>query len=636
MRTNWTKQALVSQAVIAMLVLAWSQPARADAQAVADALDQAPAGAHLVLVVPSLSGASAKLAMLNQEMELENPELDDALANFKQQLGMVEGVDDDGALLLVVTDFGPAIAWENEPDMLLLVPVTDYDAFVGNFTGQADAVAAPTEPGEYTEPSAPADPSDGITTLTMPWGQTGFVKRAGSFAAMSPTRQVVQAYEPGGAAADYMAMVGQMGADCLATSDAAILLNMEALAPLVQPKLQEGLDEAQAQMAVNMPDPAAATALFSIYADAVNAIVRDVAGAVLAVDLTEQGGGYTYAVQFKKGSPLAGLFPGGGRGASNYLSMLPDQPYIIAGSFDLSGIGVSRMIDDLLAALPEDAGQMTWMVDLYKQSLPMSKQVKGGAWAWYAPDPAAAMGPMGQGMLNFVQVVEVEHGPTYLADTRKSLESMKQLKYPIDGAEGQFAMSFNVDYTPNAIEIDGVQIDQYQFQMNMPPEMMQQMGQMGPMMMMMGGYSGYIAAKGNYIITTTTLDPQTIRAVLSLVDEPTGLGTDGPIPGLRGSLTPDPMADGYLSVSGIVNGFGMFMAMMGVGPIEAPADLPPLAMSASVKDGGIAGRLFVPMETAKYVKDLVMQFVPMMGGGPGDVEPAVPDVPGQGPPPAPF
>ena len=184
-------------------------------------------------------------------------------------------------------------------------------------------------------------------------------------------------------------------------------------------------------------------------------------------------------------------------------------------------------------------------------------------------------------------------------------------------------MTYVTTYTENALQIDGVRVDQFQMSMNMPPEVMAQMAQAGPMAaMMMGGmnYQGYMAAKGNYVIATTVLDPQVVTKALAAVDQDSGIGAAGPIAQMRdAALPPDCMMEGYLSIDGLAQTANNFVIpMFGMQPIQVPDDVPPLSLAAGIEDSGLAKRIYLPKASLKFIAETVMNMqTQMQQGGPG-------------------
>ena len=128
-------------AVIAGLCVTTSlgRAGQSDAQVEA-VLDLAAPDADAIVVVPNLSGLSRGLAALQQALGLPLPQMDDALGAFKRQMGMVEGLNDNGAMLLVTQDLVSALTTEPPrlPSVVLIMPTANYAAFVGGLGGDGD------------------------------------------------------------------------------------------------------------------------------------------------------------------------------------------------------------------------------------------------------------------------------------------------------------------------------------------------------------------------------------------------------------------------------------------------------------------------------------------------------------------
>lgn len=567
-------------AVLAVLVLSALPGGRARADAAA-ALEAAPAGSHMVLVIRSLSGGSEKLAALNEALGLDAQELGDMLARFKAEAGAINGLDDDGAMLVVVPNISALTAPEQTRPVLVLAPVSDYAAFVGNYGGKAG--------------------DDATASLTMPGGQSAFARSSGGYAVLSPNQAAVEAYAPAGgeAAAALATKLGPAGQRALISSDAALFLDIESMAPVLNPLLEVGIAQAEAeademaQMGVDEQTIRSMKDAFEMYAALARALLRDASSALVALDLSDAGNGLSMTLQFKDDSPLARMFPGGGEGPTGMLSDLPDQPYIFAGAIDARAMDVPAMVEAMLEHMPEHDDDE--MVALTRQSLPMVRQLKGWAGALYAPAPGGAMG-----MFNMLQVVYAEDAEQYRAQNRQYLEGMDGLTTPA-GAEGD--ITFSAMYQDKAMEIEGIAVDQYNVTMQLPPAMQQQMM---PMMMFLGGsgIGGYIATKGDAVVSTTVTDPNLITAGLKAVGRGAGIGTDPTLAEQRRAALPENLAaEGYLSLAGIIRTANPMLQMFGVPEVQTPADLPPIAFGLGIEDSGLAYRLYVPNATVKFLID---------------------------------
>lgn len=582
---------------LTMLVVAAARPApAADAAA---ALEAAPADAHMVVVIPSLSGGSEKLAAMRDALGLEVAELRDVLGRFKTESGAIKGLDDDGAMLIVVPNVSALTVPGPTKPILVITPVTDYDAFISNYE-------VTTEDGSA------------VAQLTLPQGQTAYAKRAEGYAILSPVKAAAEAYEPAsGAGAEAMvSKLGTTGGKALSTADIAVYFDMQGMAPVLIPLIDVGLQQAHAQadqLAQMGVDDATVRSMkdsYAMYAAVAKTILRDASGGLMTMGLTPKGNAMSFGLQFKTDSPLAKMFPGGGNGPGAMLADLPDKPYIFAGAADAKAMDMGLIVEELLKHLPqEDAG----MLEMTRESLPMLKDVKGWAGAFYAPAPGGAMG-----MFNMLQIAYVDDPAAYIRQTRTQTEKMNGMTMPA-GAGGE--MTFNTTYQEKAMEIEGTAVDQYSVTMVLPPDMQQSMM---PLMMIMGGsgYGGYIAAKENAVISTTVTDPNLITAALKAVGTGAGIGADPALAELRKDALPEGLAmEGYLSFIGIARTANPMMQMFGMPAINVPADLPPVAFGLGVEDQGLTYRIYVPHATVKFLIDEASKFQGAMQGGPGGPAP---------------
>lgn len=588
------------------------------------ALDQVSAGADAVLVVPNLQQLSTEIAEFRQALNLPVPELDDALASFKQETGMVNGIDDAGSMLVVMPDLAEAMQGEREPQVLVLMPVSDYGAFVGNFGGQAD----------------------GTTALTMPGGEPGFAKKVGDYAVMGQTQAAVDAYQPGNATAKITQSVGALGQRYLNTADALFYVDMAEVGPTAMPALERAVEGMVADMeamaaggAMDANTVGQSKAMFNLYGEAGKAFLRDANGVIVTLDLGAKGVGLTSAVAYKDGSTLAQIFPGGGDGPA--LGVLPDKPFIFAGAWDGKAVNVKRLYQNMLDAMPDGSPGK----DMAAKWLPLMDKFGDSAAAFYAPDQMAMMSGS---FMNILSVVETPDAGGFVGAFKDYVQSVNGFSMPIPAAPemaedgeiadpaapeaGAPAISYTSSYTDNVLQLEGQKVDQYQIATQFPPEMMAQMGPAAGFAQMFGTYSGYVTSKGDHAIVTTTPDPQLVTQALSAVDNAGGLGAAGPIAQIREeAMPPRPVAQFYVGVDGIAQSANVAMQMFGAAPINVPPGVPPIASGLAIEESSMAYRTYVPIDTIKFVMDAVMQvqgqFAPGMGGPGGPVGP------GGGPPP---
>jgi hypothetical protein len=389
-----------------------------------------------------------------------------------------------------------------------------------------------------------------------------------------------------------------------------------------------------------------AKAMLTMYFDAARAILNDGNAALVGFDVADAGVGMTFGAQFKPDSGVAKMLGEGGGTGSETLKQLPNQPYLMAAAMDLRTLGVAALMEKMATRLADPS--VGWVGELIRGALPMMKSVKTMSQAYYVPTQIG----FNSSLLNGVTVIDAGQGAAFRDAYRAYVAKMDQMKMnlgPMPGADGRVdpnappaIISVSAQYTDNALQVDGIAVDQYAINYTLPPQMMQQMGQAAGMMMMMGGtnQTGYLAVKDQYAIVTTAPDAQLVKAALASVKAGNGLSGQATIGQVNEHLTPKPSAVGYVSVSGIAQTVNQFMMVMGAGGgqpmLEVPADLPPVAFSMSVQDSGVAKRLFVPMPVISFASQTAQNMMGQMNAGEAEQPNNGGNAPPrQGPPPAP-
>lgn len=593
-----TGPALLGAAVVVASMGALTKPAAA--QDVQAALGRAPQSAEAVLIVPNLASLNEQIAQLKTNLGLPMPELDDALGAFKQSMGMVNGVNDDGSLIIAVPDLAKAIAEDTEPQFVMLMPVADYGAFVGNLAA-GDA--------------APGAAAEGVAAISLPDGQPGFVRELDGYAVLGESRELVEGFQPGDNAQAIIQSVGQLGQRYLGDADMLFYVDLARLAPTLVPMIDEAMGQQAAdvegQIAAGLIDPAIAgnaQAILQAYADAGKALLENGTGLLVTLDLTDQGVALTQAMGYKPGSSLAEFF-GEGRAQPQGLSQLPEQPFIFAAAVDMDALDIASLYRGFIESLPQ--GQQNPLAQNVEQWMPLIEQVNYCSSVFYAP---TEMAMMSGSILNTVSVVDVDDPEAYLRAFKAYIQAMDGMKIPAgpnplagpgaEGAPAELTISYTSNFTENVLQLQGVQVDQYQLTTNLPPEMMQQMGPAAGFMTMFTNYSGYIAVKDGKVLITTTPDPQLVTKGFQTIEQGGGIGAAGAISRIRDdALPPNASAEAYISVGGIAQAANLFLGMFGMPPIQVPADLPPIAAGLGAQDNSAAYRVYVPLETIKFVVD---------------------------------
>lgn len=603
---------LKSKCLPVLLAVACLIPAMQAAPAVAqtplpDVLNLAPKGAEVVVVVPNIASLRKKFDSFSEALGLKNmPGYVNPIDEMKRELKIGDGFNENGSALIVLTGLKNSIENGEEPDIVVAVPVTNIDKFLSQYK--------PTKDGD-------------IYSFDSPNGK-GFARSVGKHCVMSPVKASVVDFKPGNGADTIGKAAGTLGRRYLTSSDVAIYVNVETLAPILRQKLDEAYkdmgdlfdafgqgDDAQAQVMKS------AKAMVAMMFEGLDSMLRDTNAAVIGSDMDSKGIGMTFTAQFRENSQLAKIFPGGGN-AANLLAKLPGDPYMFAGAMDFRGINLAKVADSVAKQMPKDGG---WISDMIKQSLPLLSKAKGMAQVYQVPqNPAGILGGFGG-----LSIIETDNADEYLKVNQKYVQSMNNLKMELgpDPDGKPMVLTFASKYDAGVFQIDGVSVDQYQIKMNMPPELLRQMGPMAGVMMGMGmtNQTGYVAKKGKFVLMTTLADTNLVKSGLKALGEGKGLGTDGPTAMTRKAGLPAKSAgEFYISVGGIIKTIQPFLAMMAPnGPqIQVPENLPPIALGMSAEDSGMAVRFYAPMPLIQWVKDFAMQM--QAGGGQNGGAPPAP------------
>ena len=597
----------------------------ARAQALADApvaltLNAAPAGAEVVWVVPDLRGLSDRIAGFSAATGLDRftPELADALAAFKNEMDLNEGLNDDGALIVAVTGLDRAIntaldddaANDTEPEAVLLVPVDDYDAFVTALGG---------------------DPAVEVAEVRMD-GKRGFAREAGGYAAITQTAEAAEAYAPGEAGAELAAAGGGLADTFVGRGQSLVLIDVASMAASLNAAIDRGTREMQGRVDGDPDTPALARNIMPMvahgYADFLKSLTNGTDTLALALDLSDGGLGLTAGGRLIDGTALADVFtPGGGDDDGGRLSRLPAGDHWLAAGADLSRVKLSGLLDgvrELAGRVKAEAGEedvagfpIGEIVDTWTQMLDVSDDATSISSVMYAPAPAAMMGG---GFMNQLTLTEMPDADAALKKQADLMAKLGELEIPLpaqDGGEAE-TMTFNTSWQDNALEINDTPVAQFQVNYVLPPSMMQNFG---PAAMLMGnaGSGGYAAATDAGVLTTSVADPQLITRGLNALDaDDGGIGADAAITEVRDAELPgNASLEAYVSVKGIANTVNPFLLMFAPGgeQLTVPDDLAPIGFGGNGDGESLVLRAFVPADVVKFGVDTYEQFAPAANGG---------------------
>ena len=536
-----------------------------------DIIKQVPPDAQFVFIIPNLAELSDKVTKIAAELNLPQPELQQPLDQIRGMMGVEKGFNESGGLAVIL----PRLPVGGQPEGMLLLPVSDYAAFVGNF-GVPNA-------------------GEGVTQIEFQ-GQPAFIKKSGKYAVLSLQQQMVEGYTAP-TDSNLVARAGQLGGEALSRGDTILYIDISQIGPMFIPIVQMQMEQAKMQMQA-VPQSAQMAGVIDLMSQSMQAVLRDGQSVVVTTDISTEGFGLSAAAQFKPGSPLAQTFAKAPAGELAF-DRLPDKPFFFAASMNTAVLPLNDWLEAFAAKLPADMP-----VAKIVQSTVEVMQLAGDRMqaAMYTPNLGA-----GGGLFNTVVVYQTPQPDKFIAGNRKMLEEMNNL----DLGEGA---TIRTQYEENAVQVEGVKrVDRFRQQTQLPPEAM---AQLGPLAGLMGQeQSGYIAPLKDAVVVASGADPTTLKDVIAAAGGGGKLG-GASLAAIRPKLLGSRSGEMYVGVGPIlqfVNGFLSLMAPQAV--IDVPADLPPVGSGLSVGGGGIGTSVYVPMAVVQTAKRAVDKF--QSGGASG-------------------
>ena len=572
----------------------------------AQVLNQVPADAVLVIKIKNLQETSGKIAALAQELGLAQmqPMLADPLGAIQGMGNLQAGIDKAGeaamAMMMPPQDNRP-------PLIVVLVPVSDYKAFVGNFAG---AIA-----------------EGDLTNVTLPNNQPAFVANWGNFAAISPEKAML-AQKPQGLKVQGMAAREMAGKDIVAYG------NMQVLRAKVLPMFQQGRAQMLQQFEREMTQAPAAQQKYAPIAKAalnqllngVEEFLKDAQSATLGLNLNKGGIATTLMTEFEPTSYL-GQLAAQMKGSDQSLTAgLPEGKYLLFGGISIDPKVLTTIIDDAvgpvlkeLVAAGEDTKPALDMIDALKAMTSAGRSQSFGMVA-----PAGAIGQ--EGLFQSVTVATGD-AKTMAAAQRKMFDSQEALMKLISGkAGGDAAAPVKTSFTANAKTIDGVAFDQFQTQFNMagntPQEM--QAAQMVTWIYGPGGLNAYAGAVDpqHFVIVAGGNDALMSKTVAAVKAQSDALATLGPVQTVSSQLPKTRLAALYVPVDALV-ATGVNIAKtfgMPVG-LQLPENLPPIGMTFGAEGSALRADGYIPTQLVQSLiaaaQQMMLQRMQAPPGGPG-------------------
>ncbi|HEY8665715.1 MAG TPA: hypothetical protein VIL86_03575 [Tepidisphaeraceae bacterium] len=561
-----------------VLAMLFAGAARAGAQV----MNLVPSDAMIVLKVNHLKETSDKMGNLAKEFGLAAtvPEAADPLAAMQKRSGINAGVNNKGEMALAV--MMPAEDGD-KPKVLVLVPVSDYKAFIGNF---ADAK---TE-GE-------------ITTFTTPrMHQPTYAADWNGYAALSDTQDLL-AKKPDG-----LKVQGAAAAKEMAAKDIVFYANIKTIAAKVLPELKahraEALEKAVADFTKQPGMEEYAPVFRAFMNQAMNVAqgyLHDAESATVGFDFGTDGIAVTAMSEFTAGTYSANLVKGL-KGAGTDLAGLPDVKYFAFGGMSVDPKTFTQAFNDFMTPISKELANsgpggkaINDMVESGKKAIAATKSA---AFAYAVP---AAQGE------GYSQQVVVSQGDAKViqAVQKEQIKTVGELLTSFAKEGEKPPMEFVVQ--PEAKTVGDLKLDGFEMKLHFDPNDPQAQQTQRMLQMIYGGegLSGVFGAVNDKVFISATGAPPELLAktIESAKQGGDTLSAKKHVQGVSDKLPKDRILVEYVALDNIANTALDFAKQQQIPlDVKIPENLPPLGFSIGCEGNALRGDVFLPTET---VKDLI-------------------------------
>ncbi|MGD0388641.1 MAG: hypothetical protein ABSC42_06755 [Tepidisphaeraceae bacterium] len=560
----------------------------------AQVMNQVPSNALALLKVSNLQATSKKVADLATSLGLAqmSPDMADPVGSLLKQVGAPDGVNPSGDLAIAYID-PAAFNAPNDKSVLVLIPVADYQKFIGNF---ADA----KPDGDLTQVHFKDD------------ANVSYVAHWGDYAAASPVRDIV-AKPP----TDIIQVDG-LAAKELDGKDIVFLGNLKALRPM----MLQGIDKARQAASpeidqlisqfVKMQNIDAtkfaplAKVIVTQCLNVAQAFSEGADAASYSINLSTDGVATTLMCQFDPASSAGKYVADIKNTDDSLLTGLADGKYLLfgGGSPQQMAPAISNFLAPIQAAItdlgPQYSSLNDWITALQKVAA-----VSGGStFGLLMPSAQPGAGPL-------VQLVVIRHGDAKaILDASREMQDAQQAAIKAIGV--QMPAGAAQTFTRDAKTVDGVSFDEVKAPINLNGQNPQQMQAMQFISMIYGpqgpdAFTGVVNDQN--LLTVMGLDDAGISAAIAAAkagDDP--LAKIGAVKAVSSELPAQRCGAVYVPLDlWVTTGFGyakMFGIDMGV---TMPDNLPPMGSTLSTDASAVRLDTYLPSQLLQAMTAAGMQ-----------------------------
>jgi len=592
METNFTVETMKISRNFVLVAVAWVGMAASFVSA--QVMNQVPSNALAVLKVSNLQATSKKVADLATSLGLGqlSPEMADPLGSLLKRVGAPDGVNGAGDLVIAYID--PAgLNAPNGQSVLILIPVSDYQKFIGNF---ADA----KPDGDLTQVHFKGDMD---VTYLAHWGD---------YAAASPVRDIV-AKPP----TDVIQVDG-LAAKELDGKDIVILGNLKAL----RPKMLQAIDKArqaappeidqlisQFVKMQNIDATKFAPLAKVIVTQCLNTAQSFTEGATAAsysVNLSPDGVATTLMCQFEPESAWGKGLADIKNTDDSLLTGLASGKYLVFGGNSPQPMtpAMSNFLAPIQAAIADLGPQYSSLNDWITALEKLAGLSPSSTFGLLMPSAQPGAGPL-------IQMVAIRHG-----DAKAILEAMREMQDAQQAAIKAIGVQMPAgavqSFTRDAKTVDGVSFDEVKSPINLNGQNPQQMQAMQFISMIYGPqgpdmFTGLVDDQN--LLTVMGLDDAGISAAISAAkagDDP--LAKIGTTKAVSSELPPQRFGAVYVPLDlwattglGYAKMFGMDMG------VTMPDNLPPMGCTMSTDASAVRLDSYLPSQLLQALTAAGMQ-----------------------------
>ncbi|MCB9838765.1 MAG: hypothetical protein H6813_05455 [Phycisphaeraceae bacterium] len=329
----------------------------------------------------------------------------------------------------------------------------------------------------------------------------------------------------------------------------------------------------------------------------VDGFVRDGSHAGFGFRFGAMGASVNGSVAFKPGTQGARLFTRGGDSGS-LLSKLPGGPFLAAFAMDQTAPFAKATMEWFQKSGMADMNPAMGAMGMRD----LQNNMTGVAGAIY-PNSAGIMGGL---LANMIMYSASDDPGKLMAMTRDKMSAMNV-------NEPALGMSITASYTPGETNIAGKKADGYAINFAMAG--MDAAGAMfNPMSMIFGspnGPSGYLIEANGGVYQSFSRNSTMLAPA---VEGRSPLTDDRAVAEVAGRLPKNRYAEAYIGVRPIMEQVMPFLGMLGVPPMDLPAQMPPVGLGVASRDGGAVFGAFVPSQTIKSAIQIGMSAQNAVGG----------------------